>query len=196
MDSCLLVSTAAISGIHWKRELEKDGLDYLSLSYILGDKANHQRTRILIVSGTHGHLNKTILTQNKEFFIQHCGNDGSHFYEEDCDYLGVDPSPKPDPSPQTVSPNAEKFALMKRLKAKVDKMSFNIVNLNHFHKDHRGFCEYVNTFNPTVIILSFCSSKHSDVYDFLVSDAITAKMTIRRDLVRITGDTLAELDSI
>ena len=102
------MSTANISGHDWKKELEKDGLDYLSLKYILGEKANSEWTRILIVSGTHGHLNKTIFTQNKEFFIQHCGNDGSQFYEEDCDYLGVDPSPKPDPSPQTVSPESHK----------------------------------------------------------------------------------------
>ena len=167
-----MVSTTGIAGYDWRSELEgtefeKGALEFLSLRYILGDKANDALTRILIVTGTHGtREGDTILTKTKEYLVKHCGNDGSQFYAEDCRHVGIDPSANPVPGPKPMSPNAKPYSLLKKFGTKIGNMSFDIVDLSRFHNDKDGFAKYVNTFKPTIIILAFCFSKNSDVYNF------------------------------
>ena len=135
--------------------------------------------RILFVSGTHGSSNGSS-GFNELSFLE------TGFYVQDCKMLGIKShGSKPYPIAQTLEGNAEKDAILRNPLYRM--MKFNVLDIQHYHKDEKGLITYVRTFAPTAIVLGWCYTKYGDVANILCKSGILAELWLKHERTSMVG---------
>ena len=177
VDECLLMSSTftSVSGL---RTSFQQFFNYLRR---IGSTS---KTRVLIISGSHGSKNTGFSGLTQKDLLHH------GFYVETCEVLGVSPQKEDDvsiplPGPQQKDPGAKDDALLNE--GDFEDIKFHVLNIKHFHNNKKEFLMYVKEYNPTAVVIDWCYSKDGDVANVLCTSGVLSEMWLSAERNLIVG---------
>ena len=194
-EGAILMTPNATSGNGITEELKKMLVKHVKKKMI----DNNEDTKVLTITGTHGDSSGvSALTDINQAEYE--------LYEEDCKKIGILPHPDPDTQAPKKPKNAwpDGIPPISDIKKaggsnngfqddnRLDKMTFQGVNLAHYTGKTERLIQDIKEFQPAVLILAWCYSNNGDVAMALRREAVFARMVMDHDIREVTKNVSAK----
>ena len=165
---------------------------------------NEAKTRVIILSGTHGTLHgESALTLKNRSNV----HEGYKFFVRDCEKAGVQPSFEPSFNSLPYDPDKipDIMEIIKwdpapegcyYLDPSVCHMTIQVINIAYYYGRQDKFLQDIKRFSPDVIMLAWCFSLNGDVSMLLRREGVFSQMILNNDLRMITANAAAKLNEI
>ena len=195
----ILISTTAVKGITVMNQLKDEIVD----AVLKGHLKNEEKTRVLILSGSHGdgesgNSGLSDIEKLKDVNDEQDGQITNRFYVYDCIAAGLTAQPMLDiqnlPIPEKSIPDITKMTKLSTFirsqslfltEKTICNITFQVVNIAYYHNHPTKLVEDIEKFDPKVLALAWCYSFNGDVCMALRRKAVFSKMILEAEMREI-----------